>query len=100
MSEQDCKSLLLDFLRKFPGQEVPYCSMLNTLAKFATDHDKIRNPVPYKKVRQVWANLQRALNQMVKDRVVISRHFQRDNGSWTKSIRINEAFVKNPFYNR
>lgn len=93
------EEVILHYLRTFAGQRVEYCRMLNVLTDNITGYDRKRFPVHWAVKRAAWMKLMEAANRLVKSGAVIRHRTSRDTRR-RPTVRINEAFVKNPFYRK
>ncbi|MGV0949151.1 MAG: hypothetical protein ACOYB3_00665 [Azonexus sp.] len=91
MTEEEA---ILHYLRTFAGQRVPFCKMLNVLARSMNGHDRVRFPASKAVISATWLRLRAKANQMIKAKVL---KIHRRVGS-RQTVRLNEAFVKKPFY--
>jgi hypothetical protein len=99
---------ILVYLRRFPGQELPYFTVLNDTIRVINDHDPVRHPMREIVRRQTFKAVVTALHGLTKRRAVIRRRHseQRRKGNriirhQKDTLRINEALVlQKPFYTR
>lgn len=98
MTEEE--ALVLHYLRGFAGQRMPYCKTLNLLADSMVGHVKHKFPVKKAVRRAAWLRLQEAVTSLRKTGAVIRHREYLGHHRFRQTIRINEAFVKNPFYRK